>query len=64
MRSIAVYLVQLAYGGPEEGGWYYQAGELCTDPELTAFGTTFTRCFMIGLLAQAQPIRRGMMWRS
>lgn len=42
MRSIAVYLVQLAYGGPEEGGWYYQAGELCTDPELTAFGTTFT----------------------
>ncbi len=42
MRSIAVYLVQLAYGGPEEGGWYYQTGELCTDPELTAFGTTFT----------------------
>src|SRR3546814_17997315 len=22
--------------------WYYQTGELCTDPELTAFGTTFT----------------------
>uniref|UniRef100_UPI0035CC9C69 hypothetical protein n=1 Tax=uncultured Sphingomonas sp. TaxID=158754 RepID=UPI0035CC9C69 len=42
MRSIAVYLVQLAYGGPEEGGWYYQTGELCTDPELASFGTTFT----------------------
>ncbi|WP_375383570.1 hypothetical protein [uncultured Sphingomonas sp.] len=42
MRSIAVYLVQLAYGDPEEGGWYHQAGELCADPELTAFGTTFT----------------------
>lgn len=41
MHSIAVYLVQLAYGGPEEGGWFYQTGELCTDPELTAFGTTF-----------------------
>jgi hypothetical protein len=36
MRSIAVYLVQLAYGGPEE------AGELCTGAELTAFGATFT----------------------
>ena len=41
MHSIAVHLVQLAYGGPEEGGWFYQTGELCTDPELTAFGTTF-----------------------
>jgi hypothetical protein len=42
MRSIAVYLVQHAYGGPEEGGWYYQPGELCIDPELTASGATFT----------------------
>ena len=41
MRSIAVYLVQLAYGGPEEGGWFHQAGALCTDPESAAFGTTF-----------------------
>ena len=40
MRSIAVYLVQRLYGGPEDGGWYYDAGELCTVPELTAFGTT------------------------
>ncbi len=22
-----VYLVQLAYGGPEEGGWWYDTGE-------------------------------------
>jgi hypothetical protein len=29
-----------------------------------AFGTTFTRCFMIGLLAQAQPMSFGMMCRS
>ena len=41
MHSVAVYLVQRVYGGPEEGGWYYDAGELCTAPELTAFGTTF-----------------------
>jgi hypothetical protein len=41
MRSVAVYLVQRLWGGPEEGGWWYEAGELCTVPELTAFGTTF-----------------------
>lgn len=41
MRSVAVYLVQRLYGGPEEGGWWHEAGELCTAPELAAFGTTF-----------------------
>ena len=41
MHSVAVYLVQLLYGGPEKGGWYYEASELCAVPELTAFGTTF-----------------------
>lgn len=40
MHSVAVYLIQRLYGGPEEGGWYYEAGEFCTVPELTAFGTT------------------------
>ena len=24
--SVAVYLVDLAYGGAEEGGWYYSCG--------------------------------------
>lgn len=42
MHSVAVYLTQRLYGGPEEGGWYYEAGELCTQPELAAFGTTFS----------------------
>lgn len=41
MRSVAVYLVQRLYGGSEEGGWWYEAKELCTLPELTAFGTAF-----------------------
>ena len=41
MHSIAVYLIQRVYGGPEEGGWYYDAGELCVDLDLAAFGTTF-----------------------
>lgn len=25
--TVAIYLVDLARGGPEEGGWYYQTGE-------------------------------------
>jgi hypothetical protein len=25
--TVAIYLVDQAYGGPEEGGWYYQCGE-------------------------------------
>lgn len=25
----------------QRGGWNYEAGDLCTVPELTAFGTTF-----------------------
>jgi len=37
MQSVAVYLTQRLYGGPEEGGWWYDAGELCTDPALTGF---------------------------
>ena len=24
--SVAVYLIDRAYGGPEEGGWYYDRG--------------------------------------
>ena len=41
MHSVAVYLVQRLYGGPEEGGWHYDFGALCTDPALTASGVTF-----------------------
>lgn len=26
-RFVNVYLVSRAYGGPEEGGWYYNEGE-------------------------------------
>ena len=42
MHSVAIYLVQRLYGGPEEGGWYFDAGELCSVDELTASGTTFS----------------------
>lgn len=26
---VGVYLCDRAYGGPEEGGWWYTTGELC-----------------------------------
>lgn len=29
---VGVYLMDRAYGGPEEGGWYYDCGELVKDP--------------------------------
>ncbi len=27
MTTVAVFLVDRAYGGPEEGGWWYDTGE-------------------------------------
>ena len=27
MHAVTLYLVDQAYGGPEEGGWWYQCGE-------------------------------------
>lgn len=29
---VAVFLIDLSYGGPEEGGWRYPAGILAIDP--------------------------------
>jgi len=34
----AVYLVALAYGGPEEGGWWYEEGNIQTHADLHAEG--------------------------
>jgi hypothetical protein len=31
MYSVAIYLTDLAYGGPEEGGWWYTSGYPSTD---------------------------------
>ncbi|BAI96662.1 hypothetical protein Sj15T_09670 [Sphingobium sp. TA15] len=40
MKSIAVYFVQRLFGGPEEGSWYYDSGDLCTEPDLVSLGVT------------------------
>ena len=33
--TVAIYLEDRAYGGPEEGGWWYDCGERIDDPEIT-----------------------------
>ena len=33
---VAVYLKDRIYGGPEEGGWYFDRGALVTDPAIYA----------------------------
>lgn len=38
MHSVAVYDVGLRWGGGEEGGWWFQAGERETAAELMAMG--------------------------
>lgn len=37
--SVAIYMVDRAYGGPEEGGWWYTFGE--PDEEFAQFSRTF-----------------------
>jgi len=37
--SVSVFMIDQAYGGPEEGGWWYQTGYPCGDYE------RFTRLF-------------------
>lgn len=38
---VACYLIDRAYGGPEEGGWYYDCGELAIGPGLPLPQFTF-----------------------
>lgn len=38
--TVAIFLVDRAYGGPEEGGWWYACGTPCDElfPELGEYG--------------------------
>jgi hypothetical protein len=40
MWSVAIYLVDRSFGGPEEGGWYYSEGDLVHPDELSVEGWT------------------------
>jgi hypothetical protein len=68
MVAVGLYMTDRAYGGPEEGGWYYDCGELIEDPdiyaELGAMPATF-RChadagiFMRGLQDKIDKMNEG-----
>lgn len=59
---VAAYLEDRVYGGPEEGGWYFDRGTLVTDPEV--YGTL--QAFPAGLptreaaAAHAERMREGL----
>jgi hypothetical protein len=40
MFSVGVYLIDRAYGGPEEGGWWYDCGQL-VDPTEPLLAPTY-----------------------
>jgi hypothetical protein len=45
MYFVATYLCDRAYGGPEEGGWWYDYGDLVTDATLlTEHGLALPTC--------------------
>jgi hypothetical protein len=35
--TVAIYMEDRAFGGHEEGGWYYDTAELCTEPEAAQY---------------------------
>lgn len=42
---VALFLVTLSRGGSEEGGWWFDSGELVTDPDLYARLGSFLAAF-------------------
>ena len=47
---VGLYLARREYGGPEEGGWFFDQGTLITDPDLYAKPARNTR----GVLYQSR----------
>lgn len=41
---VGLYLEDRAYGGPEEGGWWYSCGELVTDADIYTVLGLFPTC--------------------
>lgn len=41
--TVAIYLIDRAYGGPEEGGWYYDCGTPYLEPEAALHMRAFDR---------------------
>ena len=52
---IAVYLVQLEWGGPEEGGWWFEEAGLVTAPDIYADLGVMPACRLSEAEADAIP---------
>lgn len=46
LQWVALYMVTRQYGGPEEGGWWYDAGTLVTDVEIYRTAGTTPAAFL------------------
>lgn len=55
--SVAVYFVERRYGGQEEGGWWYDAGERCDDPALTRFSWAEADVYDDAAMARASAVQ-------
>lgn len=56
---VAAYLEDRIYGGPEEGGWYFDWGTLVTDPEVYSTLQAFPAGFPTWAAAAAHAARMG-----
>lgn len=57
LYSVAIYLIDRAYGGPEEGGWYYNRGVIVDCPLDGIDVYDLTRLFPADQLDQARICR-------
>lgn len=70
MFTVAVYECTRVYGGPEEGGWWYDAGDIDTDYGVSRFNTeadAITYCHYLNQQLRIEDkftSRRGTYWRE
>ena len=59
---VAVFLVDPSWGGPQDGGWWFDAGELVTDPDIYARLGAYPAAFPTEDAAreQAERMARGL----
>lgn len=59
LHWVGAYLVQRVFGGPEEGGWWTDVGELATHPDIYRQLMGFPAAFLTedGAIAHADRLR-------
>lgn len=62
--SVAVYLIDRAYGGPEEGGWWFDTGEPSDAPEHLIFERYFKSLAAARKYADKLNEKHGAAWNE